>query len=106
MFHVCYKFEYSRLFWYSNSRDVRNRTNIYLYKVVPVHSMKLRGGGGLMAPLNLKRQMRVIGHLHSSVTLLKEKAPPPPTEYEAGWVPNRRTGRLAEVINPLPISGI
>jgi len=63
-------------------------------------------GSGVIAPLIHKRQMRVMGHLHSSVTLLTEKAPPPPTEYEAGLVPNRRTGRCGEVVNPLPIPGI
>ena len=66
----------------------------------------LGGGGGVIAPLIFKRQMRVIGHLHSSVTVLTEKAPTSPTEYEAGWVPNRRTGRYEEVVNPLPIPGI
>jgi len=45
----------------------------------------LGGGGGVIAPLIIKRQLRVMGHLHSSVTLLAEKAPRHPLNMRLGW---------------------
>jgi len=71
---------------------------IYWNKVVPVHAMNLLGGrgkgSGVVAPLILQHQMRVIGHLHSSVTSLTEKAPRHPLNM-------RRSGSLTDGLDAI-----